>query len=110
MFDTEQANCTSLDPELFFPVGEMKQEIAKTLKRICFNCPIMDDCLEYALHVKVSGYWAGTNERDREQLRKMFDIEPVRIDEEYKKQFYLNTNQARNSRTYRERQKEAGNK
>lgn len=108
MFDTEQANCTSLDPELFFPVGEMKKELAATLKRVCFNCPIMENCLEYALHVKVSGYWAGTNEKDRVQLRKMFDIEPVRIDEEYKRQFYLNTNQAKNSRTYRERQKEVG--
>jgi len=37
MFNTEQANCTSLDPELFLPVGEMKQEVVKTLKRICMN-------------------------------------------------------------------------
>jgi hypothetical protein len=43
MFNTEQANCTSLDPELFFPVGEMKPQIAKTLKRICLNCPMTVD-------------------------------------------------------------------
>jgi WhiB family redox-sensing transcriptional regulator len=108
MFDTEQANCTSLDPELFFPVGEMKKELAATLKRICFNCPIMDNCLEYALHVKVSGYWAGTNERERERLRKMFNIEAVRIDEQYKSMFQVETSTAKRSRTYRERLKEAG--
>ena len=108
MFNTEQANCTSLDPELFFPVGEMKQELAATLKRICFNCPIMDDCLEYALHVKVSGYWAGTNERERERLRRMFDIEAVRIDQQYKNMFQVETSTAKRSRTYRERQREAG--
>jgi hypothetical protein len=108
MFDTEQANCTSLDPELFFPVGEMKQEIAKTLKRICMNCPIMDQCLEYSLHVKVSGYWAGTNERERERLRQFFHITPVRIDEQYKSMFQAETSEAKRSRTYRERKQEAG--
>lgn len=110
MFDTEQANCTSLDPELFFPVGEMKKELAQMLKRICFNCPIMEDCLEYALHVKVSGYWAGTNERTRERLRKLFEIEAVRIDEEYKSIFQVETPTAQRSRIYRERKKEAGKK
>jgi hypothetical protein len=92
MFNTEQANCTSLDPELFFPIGEMKQELAQMLKRVCLNCPIFDDCLEYALHVKVSGYWAGTNGSDRIKLRKLFNITPVRIDEEYKTMFQLETN------------------
>ena len=108
MFNTEQANCTSLDPELFFPIGEMKQELARTLKRICFNCPIMEDCLEYALHVKVSGYWAGTNERERERLRKLFNISAVRIDQQYKSMFQVETSEAKRSRTYRERQREAG--
>jgi hypothetical protein len=108
MFNTEQANCTSLDPELFFPVGEMKHEIAKTLNRICMNCPIMDKCLEYALHVKVSGYWAGTDERERERLRKFFHITPVRIDQQYKNMFQAETSEAKRSRTYRERKQEAG--
>ncbi len=108
MFNTEQANCTSLDPELFFPIGEMKQEIAKTLNRICMNCPIMDKCLEYSLHVKVNGYWAGTDEREREQLRKFFHITPVRIDQQYKNMFQAETSEAKRSRTYRDRKQEAG--
>jgi hypothetical protein len=108
MFNTEQANCTSLDPELFFPVGEMKQDVEKLLKRICLNCPIMDSCLEYALHVKVSGYWAGTDEAERKKLRKFFHIEPVRIDQQYKSMFQVETSTAKRARTYRERQKEIG--
>jgi hypothetical protein len=108
MFNTEQANCTSLDPELFFPVGEMKHDVARTLKKICMNCPIMDDCLEYALHVKVSGYWAGTNEIDRDKLRKFFYITPVRIDQQYKSMFQVETSTAKRSRTYRERKQEVG--
>ena len=70
------------------------------------NCPIMEQCLEYALHVKVSGYWAGTDEAERERLRKFFHITPIRIDQQYKNMFQVETNQARNSRTYRERQRE----
>lgn len=108
MFNTEQANCLSLDPELFFPVGEMKKEIADSLQRICMNCPIMDQCLEYALHVKVSGYWAGTNEREREKLRRFFHINPVRIDQQYQNMFQVETSTAKRSRTYRERKQEAG--
>ena len=108
MFNTEQANCLSLDPELFFPVGEMKKEIADSLQRICMNCPIMDQCLEYALHVKVSGYWAGTDEREREKLRRFFHINPVRIDQQYKNMFQVETSTAKRSRTYRERKQEAG--
>jgi hypothetical protein len=108
MFNTEQANCTSLDPELFFPAGEMKHDVARTLKKICMNCPIMDDCLEYALHVKVSGYWAGTNEIDRDKLRKFFHITPVRIDQQYKSMFQVETSTAKRSRTYRERKQEVG--
>jgi hypothetical protein len=68
----------------------------------------MDDCLEYALHVKVSGYWAGTNEIDRDKLRKFFHITPVRIDQQYKSMFQVETSTAKRSRTYRERKQEVG--
>jgi hypothetical protein len=70
----------------------------------------MEQCLEYALHVKVSGYWAGTNENERERLRKFFYITPVRIDEQYKSMFQAETSEAKRSRTYRERKQEVGSK
>ena len=85
MFNVEQANCTSIDPELFFPVGEMKPEIESLLCRICMNCPINQECLEYALEVKVYGYWGGTTEKQRERMQS-----------------------AKRSLAYRERKKETG--
>lgn len=93
---------------MFFPVGQLNPTTEKTLSRICMTCPVFDDCLDYALKVKVNGYWAGTTETKRVELRRFFKITPVRIDEEYKRKLEGETNQARNSRTYRERLKEAG--
>jgi len=69
LFNTEQANCTTIDPELFFPIGEMKAQIESLLCRICMDCPINKQCLEYALEVNVHGYWAGTTENQRERMR-----------------------------------------
>jgi WhiB family redox-sensing transcriptional regulator len=74
MFNTEKANCTSIDPELFFPVGEIKPEIESLLCRICMNCPINRECLEYALEIKVYGYWGGTTEHQRKVIRKKLKI------------------------------------
>ena len=108
MFDTSQANCLGLDTEMFFPVGQLNPKVENTLRRICMTCPVFDDCLDYSLKVKVSGYWAGTTETKRVELRRFFKITPVRIDEEYKGKLKTETNQAKNSRTYRERLREAG--
>jgi WhiB family redox-sensing transcriptional regulator len=108
MFDTSRANCLGVDPELFFPIGTIAPSTEATLKRICLACDVFDDCLQYALEVKVNGYWAGTTEAKRIELRRFFHIEPVRIDEDYKRKLEPETKEARNSRIYRERQKEAG--
>jgi WhiB family redox-sensing transcriptional regulator len=108
MFDTSQANCLGVDPELFFPVGAIAPNTETILKRICMSCAVFDSCLDYSLKVKVNGYWAGTTETKRVEIRRFFKITPIRIDEEYKRRLYTETNEAKNSRTYRERQREAG--
>jgi hypothetical protein len=108
MFDTSRANCLGVDPELFFPTGAIAPTTETTLRRICMSCEVFDDCLDYSLRVKVNGFWAGTTETKRVELRRFFKITPVRIDEEYKRKLEGETNQAKNSRTYRERLREAG--
>lgn len=85
MFNVEQANCTSIDPELFFPIGEIKSEIESILCRICMNCPINQECLDYALENNMQGYWGGTTERQRKQMQS-----------------------AKRSLAYRQRKKETG--
>ncbi|GHE49817.1 hypothetical protein GCM10018785_19220 [Streptomyces longispororuber] len=67
-----RAACTDEDPELFFPVGttgpaEREQEEAK---RICERCPVMRQCLTYALRSgQTSGVWGGKGERELAELR-----------------------------------------
>jgi WhiB family redox-sensing transcriptional regulator len=82
LFDTSQANCLGVDPELFFPNGAIAPTTEATLKRICMSCRVFDNCLDYALNVKVNGYWAGTTEAQRKDLRRFFHITPIRIDQE----------------------------
>ena len=106
MFDTSQANCLGLDTEMFFPVGQLTPTTEAQLKRVCMSCLVFDKCLDYAIKVKLNGYWAGTTETKRLELRKFFKITAIRIDEEYRRK--TETNEARNSRTYRERLREAG--
>ena len=108
MFNTENANCTSLDPELFFPVNNISPRIEKLLKKTCLECLIFDDCLNYSLNVKVNGYWAATTEKIRDELRKMLNIVPVRIDQHYKDLVDIPTPEAIQKRKSIKKLKEAG--
>jgi len=108
MFNTDGASCIGLDPELFFPTNNMAPKIEKLLEKTCMNCPVFDGCIDYALKVKVSGYWAGTNEKVREEMRRFFGITPVRIDEEYKDSVGSQTPDAKYKRKLRDQMKEAG--
>lgn len=108
MFNTDGASCIGLDPELFFPTNNMSPKIEDLLKKTCLGCPVFDDCLDYALKVKVDGWWAGTTDKERVELRRFFHITPIRIDEEYKHDFAADTQSAINKRASRERLREAG--
>jgi hypothetical protein len=107
MFNTEGAACIGMDPELFFLTNNIPRHIEKTLEKTCMSCPVFDACIDYALKVKVSGYWAGTTEKIRAEMRLFFDITPVRIDEEYKDLVGSQTPDAIHKRKLRD-QKEAG--
>ena len=40
-----------------------------TLRRICRDCPILEDCREYALEHEVHGFWGGLTATERQKLR-----------------------------------------
>lgn len=107
MFNTEGASCIGLDPELFFPTNNISPKIEDLLKKTCLRCPIFDACLDYSLKVKVQGWWAGTTENVREEMRRFFGIKAVRIDEQYKYMVGSQTPDAKYKRKLRD-QKEAG--
>lgn len=62
----EGAVCRQTDPELWFPeVGSS----ATAAKRICQQCPVLEQCLAYALENQEKGIWGGTSEKQRQKLR-----------------------------------------
>ncbi len=59
--------------EFFPPVrGERRDEKQRRevrAKAVCSRCPVMNNCLDYAVRIReVHGIWGGTNERERRVL------------------------------------------
>lgn len=66
----EQALCTQMDPELWFPeVGENPRQA----KLICSWCEVRSDCLAFALRANEQhGVWGGLSPWERNRLRREF--------------------------------------
>ena len=68
-----RAACKGLQSHLFFPPNhiERKQERQRrerAAKAICRECPVLQECREYALMVREPhGIWGGLNEYERRQ-------------------------------------------
>jgi WhiB family transcriptional regulator, redox-sensing transcriptional regulator len=69
----DHAACSSVDPDLFFPVSASGASLIdiQAAKRVCQRCPVTTPCLRWALdHEQVSGVWGGTTEEERRALRR----------------------------------------
>ena len=65
----ERARCRDHDPEIFFPE---KGGSSREAKRICSECPVRIECLNYALRRDERyGVWGGMSERERRRLKRM---------------------------------------
>ena len=61
-----EAACRDEDPELFFPIGNTGPAQA-----VCRRCPVVDDCLRWALETgQDSGVWGGLSEDERRALKR----------------------------------------
>ena len=57
------ASCREADPELFF--GGSDAQTREAVK-ICSGCAVRDECLEWALDMRISyGIWGGLTEQER---------------------------------------------
>jgi WhiB family transcriptional regulator, redox-sensing transcriptional regulator len=62
------AACASSDPTVFYVERGCSSRAAR---RICENCPVRAECLEYALQNNEQfGIWGGMSERQRRELRR----------------------------------------
>ena len=65
----EQALCAYVDPDVFFPE---KGGSSREAKRICGQCSVQPECLEYALaNDERFGIWGGLSERERRRLKRL---------------------------------------
>lgn len=62
-----QAACRGLDSNIFYP-DPPRRGIGRAAARVCFPCPVQDECLLWALDHEKFGTWGGTSERDREAI------------------------------------------
>ena len=73
----EHGSCVDLDVNLFFPLpGPRLYNQVQTAKRICADCPVREDCLEYAMtfvkgrYITLPGIYGGTTEQERWKLAR----------------------------------------
>lgn len=65
----DDALCAQTDPDMFFP--EKQGAPARSPKAICAACPVVEQCLEYALATaQTEGIWGGRTPRELRHLRR----------------------------------------
>lgn len=51
-------------------IAVVKKARERHAKKICRECPVINECLLYAIRHKESGIWGGMTERERKKLVK----------------------------------------
>jgi len=65
----EEAACTGMDTDIFFP---LQGKSTVQARKICGRCLVRADCLNYAITTnQLRGMWGGMLRRDRYQVKKM---------------------------------------
>lgn len=68
-----RAICKDEDPELFFPVGNTGPALTQIAeaKTVCRRCPVVSDCLTWALDSgQDAGVWGAMSEDERRVLKR----------------------------------------
>jgi WhiB family transcriptional regulator, redox-sensing transcriptional regulator len=72
-----QGKCRELEWEMFFPHGSSGLSAAR---KICAECPVSEDCLEYALKNHIDhGVWGGCSERERGRILRRDSGKTVQV-------------------------------
>ena len=68
-----KAACLTVDPELFFPIGNTGSAISQVAeaKAVCRECDVKGICLQWAIdNNQDSGVWGGMSEEERRSLKR----------------------------------------
>ena len=64
----QAGSCRNYPPAAFFPSDGVGVDAAR---KICAECPVKAECLEYALVNRIDhGVWGGCSERERRRILK----------------------------------------
>lgn len=64
----DRALCAEVGDDFWFPE---KGGSVKEPKRVCAQCPVAAECLEYALEHDIRfGVWGGLSERERHRIKR----------------------------------------
>lgn len=68
----DEALCLGEDPSLFFPETGHSADTVPAAKAICNECPVIDECRDFALAMPQDGYgiFGGLTYSDRRKLRR----------------------------------------
>ena len=71
------ARCRGVDPAEFFPSDGVGVDKAR---KICDQCPVKVECLEYALTYRIDhGVWGGASERERRRILRRRRVDGGRV-------------------------------
>jgi hypothetical protein len=71
--------CVEVGTEVFFLEEDAKSRGSnreRMLRDLCHRCPMLDPCAGYALRVRVTGWWGGMSEIERDRVRRDRGIVP----------------------------------
>lgn len=74
------AACAQVDPDLWFPEMGSGANTTRHAVAVCRQCPLIHDCLAYALPRALDGIWGGTTEGQRRRMRADLGITATRKD------------------------------
>jgi WhiB family transcriptional regulator, redox-sensing transcriptional regulator len=67
----DQAVCSQVDPDLFFPAKEGAPAKVELAKEVCGRCPVQADCLAWAVSFPERfGVWGATSAPQRTKMRR----------------------------------------
>lgn len=61
-----QAACKNTDPGVFF--DDDTQYTRQHLKALCQSCPVVTECLEWAINNNEQGFWGGLSRKQRKAI------------------------------------------
>lgn len=66
----ERGACLGTDTERFFPEGQGSKAGLAKAREVCAGCPVLDECLAFALKHGEQGVWGGTTTAERRAMRE----------------------------------------